>query len=99
MAVGEGHYFLCGVEGAATLLPEFKLPLGAPKGPNLGAGMVNTGGDTSKITGVSPKKRIGLTRVFSSGTKSSWIPGANSTARGAGCVEWATGEVTGVCPG
>jgi hypothetical protein len=84
VAVGEGHYFLCGVEGAAQPLPEFRLPLGAPKGP---AVPLQTGGGV-----------VGLTREFSSGTKALWVPGANFTARGAGCVRWASGQVTGVCP-
>ena len=83
VAAGDGHFFLCGVEGEAKPLPEFKLPLGAPRGPAV----------PLKVGSV-----VGLTREFSSGTKVSWLPGANFTARGLGCVEWATGEVTGICP-
>ena len=83
VAAGEGHYFLCGEEGSAMPLPEFKLPLGEPTGPAMP---------------LKVGRAVGLTRAFRSGTKASWIPGANSTARGTGCVKWATGQVTGVCP-
>ena len=31
---------------------------------------------------------VGLTRAFRSGTKAAWLPGANATARGTGCVEF-----------
>eukprot|EP01043_Picozoa_sp_COSAG02_P031131 COSAG02_NODE_2017_length_10096_cov_52.537061_4_plen_204_part_00 len=53
----------------------------------MGWGLQGHGGDV-----------IGLMGEFNSGTKASLVLGANFTARGAGCVEWATGEVTGLCP-
>lgn len=83
VSVGEGHFFLCGVEGQAEPLPEFRLPLGEPL-------------DEARPLRVGDL--TGLTRTFKSGTKATWLPGANSTARGTGCVEWAGGVVSGVCP-
>ena len=40
-----------------------------------------------------------LVRGFASGTNTTFLPHAtNRTAMGVGCVRWADGSVSGVCP-